>query len=98
MKKLINKLKGQASPQAPRSMQELEKEFQSLSAQAANAQYKVYIHGEELKELNKRLVQVNQEAAERSKLDAAVKTELAKQAALKPKEEAPLDLIKSGAV
>lgn len=73
-----NLFKKKANPEAPRPFDEIEKEYQQLSAQAANAQYKIFVHTEELKQVNKRLMQVNQEAGERQQLDQAVKEELAK--------------------
>lgn len=78
-----NMFKKKANPEAPRSLDEIEKEYQQLSAQAANAQYKVFVHSEELKQVNKRLMQVNQEYGERQQLDRAVKEELAKKEEVK---------------
>ena len=62
----------------PRALEELQKEYQSLSAQAANAQYLVFVHSKQLDQINQRLLEVNQEADARNKLDAD-----------KPKEETP---------
>lgn len=96
-------MKGKASPTGPRPFNEIEREFQQVSAQAANAQYKVYVHKKELEQLNKRLVEINAEAGNRQKLDADTKAELAKQQqAVVPtpnaQQDKPLDLTKSGAV
>jgi len=80
-----NLFKKKINPTAPRAFKEIEQEYQMLSAQAANAQYKVFVHSEELKKINKRLMEVNQEAAERQKLDELAQAEAAK--AETPKEE-----------
>lgn len=100
MKKLLNSLKKKASPSGPRQFVEIEREFQQLSAQAANAQYRIYVHSEELKVINRRLTEINSEAGERQRLDEQVKAEIArKQKAESPQEQ--LDLTKapqSGAV
>lgn len=74
MKKLLNKLKKQ--PAGPRSLAEIQQEFQQLSSQASNMQYQIYAHGINLKNVNERLAQVHKEADDRQKLDAEVKKEL----------------------
>lgn len=68
------------TPSAPRPMEEIQKEFQQLIALAANAQYTKFIKEEELKQINHRLVQVNQEGKARNELDAAKAAETAKAA------------------
>ncbi len=57
-------------PVEPRSVEELQKRYQELLAQAATAQYLVYVHGLDLKRLNEEMVQVNNEASARKNLDA----------------------------
>lgn len=76
------------NPRIPRSLEDLTREYQELSAQAANSQYTVYVHGLELERLNKRMVDINTEAAERKQLDAANASQAAEAA----------ELNKSGAV
>lgn len=68
---------------APRELADIQKEYQQLSAMAANAQYVVFIKNKELEEINNRLVAVNQEAGKRQELDAAKKAEADKQLAVK---------------
>lgn len=72
--------------QAPRELVEIQKEYQQLSAQAANAQYLVFIKKEELSQINLRLMAVNKEAGKRQELEAAKKAEAEKQLAVKPGE------------
>lgn len=88
-----NLFKKKINPTAPREFSEIEKEFQSLSAQAANTQYTIFVHTKELQRINERLLEVNTEASERRKLDAEVKAELDKKAASEKKDQ-PLDLTK----
>lgn len=58
---------------SPRKLEEIQAEYNQLSARAGQNQYQSYVLAEDLKSLNRRLVEVNQEAAERNKLDAAAK-------------------------
>lgn len=62
-------------PSGPRAMKEIQSEYQQASAQAANAQYQVFVHGKSLNLINQRLLELNQEADVRQKLDASVKAE-----------------------
>lgn len=94
MKRLFKKAK-EAQPKTPRTIPEIQKEFGELSQRAANSQYLVFVHEQELQRVNNRLLEVNQEAAERQQLDAKVKAELAsKQQAASPTDAQE----KSGAV
>lgn len=66
------------NPQAPRSMDDINKEYRELLVAVANAQYMAFIKNLEVENLNKRLIQVNQEAAQRQELDRQVAAEEAK--------------------
>ena len=63
--------KAQAVDKAPepRAIAEIQKEYQQVALNAGAAQYQAMIHGEEVKNRNKRLLQLNQEAAQRQALD-----------------------------
>ena len=91
MKKLLNKLK---KTPAPRPFEEIQAEYQQLSARAANSQYQAYVYSQDLEAVNKRLVEINHEAKARQDLDAQVKKELDAKAAAE--NTTPED--KSGAV
>lgn len=80
------------NPKVPRPIDEITREFQELSAQAANSQYTAFVHRKKLKELNERLMEVSLEAGKRQELDA----ENAKARSVAPEEQ--VDLTKSGAV
>lgn len=69
------KRKGVANPKAPRELKEIQAEYNQLSARAGQNQYQTYVLTEDLKQINKRLVEVNQEAAHRNKLDAEKKAQ-----------------------
>lgn len=58
------------NPKIPRPIDEITREYQELSAQAANSQYTAFVHRKKLKELNERLMEVSLEAGERRELDA----------------------------
>lgn len=58
------------NPKVPRSMDEITREYQELSAQAANSQYTAFVHNKKLVEVNERLMEVSAEAADRRQLDA----------------------------
>ncbi len=67
--------KGQKASKAPaasepRAMAEIQKEYQQVALNAGQAQYQAFVHGEEAKNLNKRLLSLNQEAGARQALDA----------------------------
>jgi len=84
MKKLLKKLgKTQEAP-PPRAMEEIQAEYNRLSGQAGQNQYQAYVLGKDLERINQRLVEVNQEAAFRNKLDAEAKAKETDQAATAP--------------
>lgn len=62
---------------APRTLEEIGKEYAELRAQAGDLQYRVHIDSEDLKAVNKRLKEVNNEAAVRINLDKAAAAEKA---------------------
>lgn len=65
----------QAPP--PRELKDIQNEYNQLSLRAGQCQYQTFVLGKDLEQINHRLVQVNQEAAERNKLDAAAKAKAA---------------------
>lgn len=88
MKSWAKKKLSQLNQKAPRELPEIQQEYQQLLTQAANAQYLVFVHGREVDRLNQRMLEVNQEAALRNKLDAETKAaEEAKKAKESAKEE-----------
>lgn len=54
----------------PRDLKDIQVEYNQLSLRAGQNQYQSYVLAQDLKGINQRLVEVNQEAAERNKLDA----------------------------
>lgn len=70
-----NKSTKKIRPTPPRLIDDIKNEYNQLSAQAANAQYLVFVHSKELEQINGRLLQVNQEAAARQELDKKVAEE-----------------------
>lgn len=71
MSKYFKRKKGkEIQQQAPRSLDDIKKAYNEVSARAANAQYLVYIHNKELDQLNEQLMYLNQEAGARQQLDA----------------------------
>lgn len=70
MKPKKNKLQHIKQVPNPRSIEEIKKEYNELLAKSGNAQYLVYVYSQELENLNRRLVEVNNEAGIRQKLDA----------------------------
>ncbi len=62
-------------PQAPepRELKVIQDEYNQLSLRAGQNQYQTFVLGQDLNQINQRLVEVNQEAAHRNKLDAAIK-------------------------
>lgn len=72
MSKYFKRKKGkEIQQQAPRSLEDIKKAYNEVSARAANAQYLVYIHNKELEQINEQLMFLNQEAGARQQLDAA---------------------------
>lgn len=58
------------TPPAPRTIEEITKEYQQVSFEAGAAQYQEFVYGEQVKNLNQRLLSLNREADARKKLDA----------------------------
>lgn len=69
----LKKIKQALSKPTIREMAEIQKEHQEVLAQAALAQYRCFVHEEELLTHNKRLVEINREGAARLELDKAKK-------------------------
>jgi hypothetical protein len=70
MKNLFKRKKDKfPTTSAPRDIKEITEEYAQLRAQAGDIQYRVAIDTEDLAFINKRLKEVNQEAAARLKLD-----------------------------
>lgn len=65
------KTKIKLPPPQPRSLEELNRLHNELCARAGAYQYQVSVYQEEIAKLNQSLRQVNEEAAERRKLDAS---------------------------
>lgn len=66
------------NPQAPRSLDDINKEYRELLVQVASAQYLAFVKNLEVENFNKRLLEVNQEAARRQELDREIAAELEK--------------------
>jgi hypothetical protein len=56
-------------PPVPRVEDEIRKEYADVAFAAGQAQYQVYVYTEELSRINQRLLEINQEAAARQKLN-----------------------------
>jgi hypothetical protein len=56
---------------APRSMEEINKDYAAVSAQASQTQYQVYVYTESLAQLNRQMRSLNEEANARQTLDKA---------------------------
>lgn len=69
--------------QAPRPVEEINREFSDLIGKLGNANYLIYVYQKEAEALNKQILSLNQEAAERKNLD----TQAAEQAKLKAAQE-----------
>lgn len=83
----MNKV-GFGKNKAPRTLEEINKEYSQASGKAANTQYLIYVYTKELEQVNKRMLELNQEAAERNKLtsEEAQRQSAAKQSDLKAVE------------
>ncbi len=75
MSKFTNKLKekfslkNKQSQPEPRSSDAINKEYSKTIGEVGQAQYLVYVYTQQVEQLNRRLYDLNQEAAERAKLD-----------------------------
>jgi len=61
----------QEAPKEPRSEADIRKEYTEVALAAGQAQYQVYVYQRELDKLNLQLLNLNNEGAERQKLDRA---------------------------
>lgn len=64
--------KSKKVPAAPRSMDEITKEYQKAMAELASATYQSHVYGKEAQRLNGVLEQLSLEGSARKELDAAV--------------------------
>lgn len=71
-KKALKKAQ-RAGNDAPRTTEEILKEYNELKLRLADSQYQVFVHTETVKELNYRMLQLNKEASHRQQLDKASK-------------------------
>jgi hypothetical protein len=84
---MMNFLKGknkkvESAPAQPRTIAEIQKEYNHVALNAGQAQYQVFVHTKDLENHNKRLLELNREAAARQQLDKQA-------AAAAPAPEAP---------
>jgi hypothetical protein len=64
---------------APRGLEEINKEYGQLCAQAGQLQYTITINNRSLEDLNKQILAINTEASQRLELDKAAKDEEVRQ-------------------
>lgn len=57
----------------PRNLEAIQADYQQTALQAGQSQYQVFVHSEDLKSLNQKLLNLNREAAERNRLDQEAK-------------------------
>lgn len=57
------------APKPPRALPDIQAEYQQTALQAGQTQYQAFVHSEDLNSLNKKLLDLNREAAERNRLD-----------------------------
>lgn len=79
--KLFKKKDKYPTESVPRSVEELTRAFTAEAAKAGQAQYQILVYTEELRQINERLLKINQEADKRQKLDKAARDEAARNAA-----------------
>lgn len=60
-------------PPTPRTIEEIQKDHNQASYEAGLAQYQVYIFTKDLEQKNQRLLNLNQEASARNKIDQEAK-------------------------
>lgn len=83
MKNLFKRKKDKfPKPATPRPLDAIKQEYGELRAKAGDIQYRLYVNKEDLRLVNERLLQVNQEANDRMALD---------QAAAKPTATLPVE-------
>ena len=66
------KKKKQKQAQEPRELKDIKAEYDQLTSRAGQAQYMVYVYGKELDQSNRRMLEVNQEAEVRQRMDRAL--------------------------
>lgn len=59
-----------AKKQSPRALADIQQEYQQLCLKSGQFQYQKYVLERDLEVANKRLFEINSEAAERNQLDA----------------------------
>lgn len=77
------------TPKVPRTMEEIQKAYQQLCANAGQCQYQIFALNEELTRINEGLKAVNNEGAARQQLDreAAARAEMTNSATTTPTTE-----------
>ncbi len=63
--------KNKVKEQEPRDLKTLTELYQKVLNMAAQSQYQMFVYREETAQLNRQLLQINQEAAKRQALDKA---------------------------
>lgn len=71
--------KAPSNQPAPRKLEEIQADYAKAVSDSGQVQYQVFVYGEELKQLNHKLLQLNQEAARRAQLDKEEKAEKGEQ-------------------
>lgn len=61
---------GLPAPRIPRTIAQIQDEFNKIALEAGQAQYHVYVYTNDVKEKNEKMRDLNMEAAERNRLDA----------------------------
>jgi hypothetical protein len=64
----------QKAPQ-PREMKEITAEYNTTASQAGTVQYQIKVYQSQLEQLNQKMLNLNNEGAERQRLDAQTKKE-----------------------
>lgn len=65
----------------PRSIEDITKEYVDIKNRLADSQYQVYVFKREADAASKRMLELNQEGAERNRLNAEIEKEVAAQEA-----------------
>ncbi len=71
------KKQAEAAP-VPRKIDEIQAQYNEVAQRAGQAQYQVYVLEKDLELLNRKLLDINQEAAARNRLDKEAAAEAAK--------------------
>lgn len=75
-KSLAKKIKEKFQKKSePRTIPEIQKVYNEVSAKAGQAQYQLYVFNKELEQLNSNLMSLNQEAAARLALDKEIEAQ-----------------------